>query len=296
MKILLLGARGNLGGQLKKVFAEHDVIPWDREEIDITDKTLIIKKIVDLKPDVVINAAAYNAVDKCEEDEAEYELAERINGDAPGYIAQGVLKAGSILIHYSSDYVFGGDIKDEDDIKRMEEAGGFKEDDDTAPINKYGETKLLGEKNIISLSGKGLKWYIIRTSKLFGQLGDSAGAKPSFFDLMQKLGETRQELDVVDEEVSCFTYTTDLAQATKDLLDERAGFGIYHFINEGAMTWHMGAKIMFSMLEKNIKLNAVTGDKFPRPAKRPKYSVLANTKFKKLRSFKKALREYLDEK
>jgi len=283
MKILLLGAKGNLGTQIIEVLKEHDLIPWDREDIDITDKELIIKKIKDLKPQVVINAAAYNAVDKCEEDEKEFELAKKINGEAPGFLAQGCLEVGATLVHYSSDYVFGGEKK-----------YGYKEDAETNPINNYGRSKLLGEKNIITLSGKRLKYYIIRTSKLFGPKAASEAAKPSFFDIMIKLSHDKTEIDVVDEEKSCFTYTPDLALWTRKILESDAGYGVYHFINEGACTWFEAVKELYKMTKAFTKANPVMGDKFPRPAKRPKYSVLKNTKFEKLRNYKEALKEYLE--
>ena len=282
MKILLLGAKGNLGTQIIEVFKDHDLVAWDREDIDITDKELIIKKIKDLKPNVVINAAAYNAVDKCEDDENEFELAKRINGEAPGHLAQGCLGVGATFVHYSSDYVFGGEKK-----------YGYDEEAETNPISNYGRSKLLGEKNIITLSGKRLKYYIIRTSKLFGPKAASETAKPSFFDIMLKLSREREEIDVVDEEKSCFTYTPDLALYTRKLLESESGYGIYHFINEGACTWFDAARELFKIINSQIKVNPVTGDKFPRPARRPKYSVLKNTKFEKLRDYKKALKEYL---
>ncbi len=283
--ILILGARGNLGVQLVKIFKNnnYEVIAWDRKEIDITDKELITKKINDIKPGIIINAAAYNAVDKCEEDEKEFELAYKINGEAVGFLVEAALKVNAILVHYSTDYVFAGDKQE-----------GYSEDDKPSPINKYGETKLAGEKEIISSSGKGLKWYLIRTSKLFGPPGKSPAAKPSFFDLMVNLAVNRRELEVVDAEISSFTYTSDLAHATLELIEERYGYGIYHLINEGACTWYEAACELFKMLEKDIKIKPVSPEHFPRPAKRPLYSILLNTKFKKLRNWREALKEYLN--
>ncbi|MFH1255087.1 MAG: dTDP-4-dehydrorhamnose reductase [bacterium] len=284
MKTLILGAKGNLGKQLAEVFAgSGEVIAWDRGEIDITDRELILKKIGDIKPEIVINAAAYNAVDQCENNDEEYELAKKINIDGPKFLAEACLKEGAIFIHYSTDYVFDG-----------AEEGGYKETDAPRPINRYGKTKFHGEKRILELSGKGLKWYIIRTSKLFGPKGESNAAKPSFFDLMLKLSAEKDELDIVDEEKSCFTYTVDLARATKDLIKNGQGYGIYHIANQGACTWHEGAVELFKLKNINIKVNRVAGDYFKRPAKRPKNSVLLNTKFEQLRDWREALKEYLN--
>ncbi len=282
--ILILGARGNLGVQLVKTFeGDYEVIAWDKEEIDITDKELIIKKINDIKPNIIINAAAYNAVDKCEEDEKEFALAYKINGLAPGFLASAALEVDALLVHYSTDYVFAGDKKE-----------GYTEDDKPSPINKYGETKLAGEKEIISRSGQGLKWYLIRTSKLFGPRGEAEAAKPSFFDIMIKLSQERDSLDVVNAEVSSFTYTPDLARATRDLIEEKRGYGIYHLINEGACTWYEAALELFKIINKNVKVNPVSPEHFPRPARRPLYSKLLNTKFKKLRNWREALSEYIN--
>ncbi|MBA3047884.1 dTDP-4-dehydrorhamnose reductase [Patescibacteria group bacterium] len=295
-KILILGAKGSLGGQLIKIFnADCEVVVWGRGEIDITDNELILKKIKDVKPDVIINAAAYNAVDRCETDEQEFELAKKLNGDAVGFLAQAAIEVGAILVHYSTDYVFGGIANEANNerMKQIKKQGGFKEDDKPCPVNKYGETKLMGEQEIIKRSGQGLKWYLIRTSKLFGPKGESELAKPSFFDVILQLSKKRDCIDAVNGEMSCFTYTIDLAKATKKLIDENYGYGIYNIINSGSCTWYEAAAELFKIAGLNVKVNRVSADKFPRPAKRPKYSVLQNTKFEQLRSWKEALREYL---
>lgn len=296
MKILILGASGNLGQQLVKVFKDgNEVIAWGKSEIDISDKELVLKKIADIKPGLIINSAAYNAVDKCEEPD-EFEIAKKINGLAPGYLADAALRVGAILVHFSSDYVFGGHLGHKgikmSDIKKQ---GGFKESDEPRPVNKYGQTKLMGEQEIIKMSGKGLKWYLVRTSKLFGPKGESEISKPSFFDIMLKLAKEKEELDVVNDETSCFTYTPDLAKAVKSLLDENKGFGIYHITNSIPRTWYRAAKELFKLAEIKIKVNPVASDKFPRPAKRPNFSALLNTKAEPLRDYREALKEYLEQ-
>jgi len=286
-KILILGAQGNLGQQLVKVFstdAEYEVIGWDRTEIDVTDNGLIKKKINDLKPQIIINAVAYNAVDDIESDEG-FAIAEKLNVKAVANLAQEALAIGAIMVHYSTDYVFEGNNE-----------AGYKEDDEPKPISRYGESKLMGEQEVIRLSGRGLKWYLIRTSKLFGPKGTSEKVKPSFFDTMLNLSKTQESLDIVNEEVSCFTYTPDLANETKKLLESDKGYGIYHIVNSNPVTWYQAAKKLFKITETKIKVNPVTSDNFPRPAKRPKYSVLLNTKLKKLRRWDGALKEYLETK
>jgi dTDP-4-dehydrorhamnose reductase len=288
-KIIILGANGNLGKQLSQVFYkegnEYEVICWDKEDVDITDKELITDKIEEEHPDIIINAVAYNAVDRCEEDEEEFAKARLINAEAVGYLADACLKAGAVLVHFSSDYVFGGDKKE-----------GYTEADKAEPINKYGKTKRWGEEELISRSGSGLKWYLIRTSKLFGPAGDAPEAKKSFFDKIMEFEKSGDDLNIIhDREISCFTYTPDLAQKTKELLESKEAYGIYHITNSGSASWYRAAKELFQLKDKDenrlVPVNAVD---FDRPAKRPKYSILINTKLEPLRSWQEALREYYD--
>ncbi|MEI8361079.1 MAG: dTDP-4-dehydrorhamnose reductase [bacterium] len=294
MKVLILGAKGNLGSQLVKIIdqagdkvdfsAINEVIAWDRTEIDITDKELVQKKISDIKPRVIINCVAFNAVDLIETDEG-FETGKKLNADAVGYLAEAALENGAILVHFSTDYVFDG-----------ENTSGYDEMAMPAPISKYGMTKRMGEEQIIRLSGKGLEWYIIRTSKLFGPRGTSEVAKASFFDVMLQLAREKESIDVVNEEVSCFTYTLDLAQAVWTLIQNDYGYGIYHIVNEDSATWYQAVLALFEMTHTKTKVMPITAGDFPRPAKRPKFSVLKNTKFISLRSYKEALREYINSK
>jgi len=276
-KILIIGAQGMLGQELLKIFPQ--AVGWDREEIDITDEKQVKQKISDLKPAVVINAAAYNAVDACGQD-AEFELAKKINGYALGYLADVCLTLNATLVHYSTNYVFAGDKKD-----------GYQESEPPNPVNKYGQSKLLGEREILRRSN--LKYYLIRTSKLFGAKGKSTMAKENFFAQMLRLSTKQIELRVVDDELSNFTYAPDLVQATNILWQESHASGIYHLVNANPRTWYEGARALFDILGKKVKLIPVAANEFPRPAKRPKYGTLLNTKFPKLRDYEEALEEYL---
>lgn len=286
-KVLILGAKGSLGIQLVKSFKEnYDVTGWDRSDVDVTNKEEITKKIMDLQPEIIINSTGYNAVDKCEEDEKEYELAKKLNGEAVGYLADVSLKIGATFMTFTSDYVFAGDKKE-----------GYKETDETGPESKYAETKVMGEKAIAEKGKEGLNWYLVRTSKLFGPKGESEDSKESFFDLILRLSAERKEFKMVhEEEVSCFTYTVDLAQAIKKLIEEKYPFGIYHLVNSGSASWYDGAKFLFELKNiKDVNLIPSKSSDYPRPAKRPMFSVLLNTKFEPLRDWKEALREYLGE-
>jgi dTDP-4-dehydrorhamnose reductase len=280
-KVLIVGAKGNLGQELVKIFggdSKYRVISWDREEIDITNQNQVEEKISELSPRILINAAAYNAVDKCEEP-VEFEIAQKINGEAVGFLARAAKKVGAIIIHYSTDYVFDGENKE-----------GYKEDDKPNPINNYAKSKFLGEQRLRENANE---FYLIRLSRLFGRPGASPFSKESFIDLMLRLARDRKELEVVDEEASCFTYAPDLAAATKNVIEAKVPFGIYHRFNEGAYTWYGATIKIFEEAGVKTEVIPVTAEKFPRSARRPKYSILLNTKLPPLRSFEEALREYL---
>jgi dTDP-4-dehydrorhamnose reductase len=288
MKIIIIGAKGALGQQINEVFKldySSEVFAFDIEDLDIIKEDEVKKKINDIHPDLIINCAAYNNVDKCEEGGLEFSLAREINISAVGYLARAAIDCGAIFVHFSSDYVFSGDKE-----------GGYLETDIPTPVNKYGQSKLGGEKEILSLASQDLKYYLIRTSKLFGPKGSSLGAKNNFFDLMREKANKGEAIKAVDEELSCFTYTPDLAVAVKDLVDKKYPFGIYHLTNEGPVTWYGAVEKMFELLGAKVDVQAIKSDDLPRPAKRPKYSVLLNTKGPKMRGYEEALEEYLGDK
>jgi len=284
MTILILGGQGNLGTQLTKIMAtDYQVVSWDRDDIDVTDFSLLRKKIRELHPAIIINTVAYNAVDQCENPE-EYKLALILNRDLPGVLADLALELKTLLIHYSSDYVFSG----------TETKKEFVETDTPNPLNKYGESKFQGEQEIIRRGEKGLNYYLIRTSKLFGSRGASANAKASFFDIILDLAQNKKELTVVNEELSCFTYTPDLAAATRRLWELESPFGIYHLINEGPCTWYEAVLELFKNLKIKTVVRPVRSENLFRVARRAKFSVLRNTKARHLRSWQAALKEYLE--
>ncbi len=287
MKIAVVGPRGNLGQQLVKLFSEwegNEVIALSRTELDITRKDQVLALITELTPDILINASAYNSVDLCEQDDSEYELAERVNGVGVGYLAEAALRTRALFVHYSTDYVFTGDHSE-----------GYRETDLPHPINRYGASKLHGEKEVLDRREKGLRFYLIRTSKLFGPQAPSPNAKKDFFETMLELSLRRSVLKVVNEETACFTYTPDLARATRDLLESHKPSGIYHLCNQGYCTWYSAAIKLFELAGVKIRVEPVAGEEFPRPAARPKFSVLLNTKADSLRPWAEALEEYLRE-
>ncbi|HOX10637.1 MAG TPA: SDR family oxidoreductase [Candidatus Moranbacteria bacterium] len=304
-KVLIIGSKGMLGQELVSVFKrdkDYKVTAWDRKEIDITDQKQVQEKITKLAPDVILNAAAYNAVDLCEKDKKEFAKAKNLNGKAPGYLAKIAKKIGAILVHYSTDYVFNGlpEIPEpqgcthscsscglhQDFVPQI----GFGENAVPEPVQKYGRTKLMGEE---AVQKNGEKYYIIRLSKLFGKPAKSAGAKKSFFDVMLAAGKKNKEVRVVDEETSCFTYAPDLAKKTKEIIESKKPFGIYHVTNSGACTWYDAVVELYRMAKIKTKVASVSASEFPRPAVRPYVSTLINTKLNPMRNYKVALREYL---
>jgi dTDP-4-dehydrorhamnose reductase len=304
-KILIIGAQGMLGQELVKFFKKdsgYKVVAWDRKDIDVTKEKEVSKKISVVKPTIIINATGYNALDKCEADKKEYQLAKGLNGLAPGYLAKAARKNKAILVHYSTDHVFSGEpvISEPQGCSHscancgLHEGFtpqiGFNENDKPKPVNKYGKTKLMGEK---AVQKNTKNYYLIRLSKLFGNPGLNESAKRSFFDVILEAAKKNSEVNGVDEETSCFTYAPDLAKKTKEIIDDQKPFGIYHVINSGPATWYEGAKEIYGLLGIKTKLTPVSGDEFPRPAKRPFYSVLINTKLNPLRDYREALQEYL---
>jgi dTDP-4-dehydrorhamnose reductase len=278
MKILIIGANGMLGQELGMVFKDLETVLWDKENLDITNEQDVMSKLASEHPEVVINAAAYNDVDGAENNEP---LATAVNALAVRYLAKAVRAYNGILVHYSTDYVFKGDNKQ-----------GYVETDQPDPQSAYAQSKYQGEKNLIT---SGVQYYLIRLSRLFGRPAQGQNAKKSFVDTMIKLSETRSNLDVVDEEVSCPTYAPDLAGQTRYIIDQKLPFGIYHAANAGACTWYEFAKEIFAIKKIGVTLTPVPGSTFKRAAIRPLYSILRNTKLPALRSWQDALQEYLNE-
>ena len=295
MKVLIIGAKGMLGQAMGEAFAGNELALMDREEIDITKNADCRLQIVELKPEIVINCAAYTNVDKAEE---EQDAAYKINGYAVGNLAAVCKELDIPLVHFSTEYVFDG-----------ESERGYDESAKPNPVSAYGRSKLLGEEELQKNTDK---YYLIRLSRLFGStspafgtlpptslsLGEAGtpgegGRKKSFVQLMLELAEKQNEIEVVDEEVSSPTYAPDLAKLTRHIIENKLPYGVYHGANSGSCTWHGFAREIFKIAGKNAKLKAVPSLRFPRPAKRPAYAVLLNTKLPPQRPWQDALNEFL---
>lgn len=285
MKVWITGADGMLGKDLASVFKKvgHKVTLTSRAEVDIADSAsidaVIESFLLEGGPNVIINAAAYNAVDAAE-DEDGYKMATAINVDGPRNLAHVASLIGARFVHYSTDYVFSG-----------AKGGPYIETDAPDPISKYGETKALGERAAREAYPNAI---IFRVSKLFGVQGKGAGAKRSFVDVMLEKARAGEVLTVIDEEVGCPTYTPHIAAATLAALEKGYTPGIYHMVNSGeGVTWYEFAKEIFSVAGLSPQITPVSGDAFPRKAKRPAAAVLQNTKLPPLPSRLDALKEYL---
>lgn len=284
MAIIILGAKGMLGRALVDVFSrDHDVLAWDQEELDITDADALKRRFRETRPRFVINAAAFTDVDGAE---ANARAADLVNGAAVGLLAEACAEWGSALVHYSTDYVFDG-----------ENPNGYDEDwAPIKPVNAYGRSKLLGEQALWRIGLERLPFYLIRTSWLYGSHGKN------FVDTMLKIGREQQEVRVVNDQHGKPTYTHDLAHATLEIVsgDEEAyETGVYHVTNETpphGITWYDFAVEIFRIAGMPVRVLPISSREFPRPAARPRYSVLVNTKLFKRRPWEEALREYIEAK
>jgi dTDP-4-dehydrorhamnose reductase len=273
MKVAVTGAEGMLGYDIGRVFADVELIRLTCETLDITALDAVVKRIREIKPDYVINAAAFTDVDRCE---AEPDLACRVNGLGARNVAIACEEAGCPVVQISTDYVFDG-----------EKSGPYNEWDDTSPVNQYGLSKLMGERFVMSLTNR---YYIVRTSWLYGKNGKN------FVDTIGRLLSERDGIDVVDDQVGSPTYTVDLAKKLKEIVGK--GYGIYHVTNSGECSWYEFAVAIARKKGSGKRITPVTTEAFKRPAKRPANSVLGHTMLRleglgDMRHWEKALGEYL---
>ncbi len=264
MNILVTGANGQLGThmRLKSASSCHRYFYTDIEELDITDLQAIQSFVKDNSIQAIVNCAAYTNVDKAESDE---ESADRINHVAVGYMADTMASAGGLLIHVSTDYVFGGTFYNVP----------ISEDAITNPTGAYGRTKLAGEKAVLS---SGCRHIILRTAWLYSEYGKN------FCKTMLNLTANKPQLSVVFDQVGTPTYAGDLASVIQIILEKRldtGNEGIYHFTNEGVCSWYDFTKeIARQAGHKECDIQPCHSNEYPTPVIRPSYSVLDKTKFK----------------
>ena len=284
MKILITGANGMLAKEIREKFEEgNELILTDVAELDITNKEGVINFIKEKQPELIINCAAFTAVDKAEECQ---ELAEKINGDGPTNLAIAAKEAGAKLVHISTDYVFGGNLDLDKD---------YKEDDEKNPVTAYGITKLHGEQGIEKNMDE---YYIFRTAWLYGIGGNN------FVKTMTKLGSTRDEINVVADQHGSPTYAKDLSEIVYQAVTKKIPYGIYNATNEGYTTWYDFTKEILAEQGIECKVNPVTTDEYIEmmkitQAKRPFNSQMSKNKLKEaginVPEWKDGLKRYLVE-
>ncbi|MBG6241255.1 MAG: dTDP-4-dehydrorhamnose reductase [Candidatus Symbiopectobacterium sp. Dall1.0] len=266
MKVLLTGANGQLGRCFQdRLPADWQMLATDSTELDITDLAQVTATVSAFKPNAIVNAAAYTAVDKAE---SEVAVAKRINAVGPANLASVATQHGIRLVHVSTDYVFNGNA-----------STPYTEESPTNPLSMYGITKLAGERAVSATAPEAI---IVRTAWVFSEYGNN------FVKTMLRLGKERDALSIVDDQRGCPTYAGDLAQAIIALLQQKAAGGIYHYSGDKEVSWFEFAQAIFTVavqkavLSKVPTLTPITTAQYPTPAHRPAYSTLAADKIKAL--------------
>jgi len=267
MRVLVTGRAGQVGAEVVQAlqgFAE--VIAHDRSTLDLADPAQVVARVREARPDAIVNAAAYTAVDQAETDA---EAARRVNAAGPGVLAEEAKRTGAVLIHYSTDYVFDGT-----------KAAPYVETDATNPLGAYGRTKLEGER---AIAASGCDHVILRTSWVYGPHGRN------FMLTMLRLGAQREELRIVDDQRGAPTSSAQLGRLTRALLEREPALrekgGVYHATAAGETTWRRFAEAIFAGASRRAgpafstpRVVPITTAEYPTPARRPANSVLDNAR------------------
>ncbi len=263
MKILITGCNGQLGNEMQLLeasYPQHTYFNTDVAELDITNQNAIEAFVEDHQIDGIVNCAAYTAVDKAEENE---ELCTRLNAEAPAYLSAAIGKRGGWMIQISTDYVFDGT-----------QHTPYTEEADTCPNSVYGKTKLVGELNVQKFCEQSM---IIRTAWLYSTFGNN------FVKTMIRLGKEKPELGVIFDQVGTPTYARDLAVAIFAAIEQGIVPGVYHFSNEGVISWYDFTKAIHRIAGiTTCHVRPLHTAEYPTPANRPHYSVLDKTKIKNI--------------
>lgn len=264
MKVAIIGSNGQLGVDLMKVFDDLNPTGLTHADISIDDFDSVTTALTALKPDLVLNTAAYHKVDECEKQPLRsYE----VNAIGAMNLAKVCESNGSALLHISTDYVFDGAKK-----------APYTETDLPHPLNVYAITKLCGEHYVQAFS---TKHYVVRSSGLYGHSPCRAKGGRNFVETMLKLASEKPELRIVNDEVLTPTYTFHLAQQIRELVKHEA-YGVYHVTNNGSCSWYEFACEIFKLTNTNIPVTPISAKEFAAPLKRPTYSVLENAMLQSL--------------
>lgn len=258
MKIVIIGSKGQLGTDCCNILGvENEIIGCDIPEIDISSMTSVTDYLTPRKPEVIINCAAYTAVDHCE---TETELAWKVNADGPANLAKAATELGARLIHISTDYVFDG---------HLEPPNSYKETDPTNPLSQYGKSKLAGEEAVLKHASDHI---ILRTAWLYSAYGKN------FLKTMLRLAvaDPKREMKVVNDQYGSLTWSYTLARQIQKLLKADIQ-GIVHTTSEGYSTWYEAARYFLDTMGVEYAMAPCTTDEYPTPAHRPANSILENT-------------------
>lgn len=275
MKILITGAQGQLGTELRHLLDSRDIAyrGTDAHDLDITDEQAVDQYFKDYQPDLIYHCAAYTAVDKAE-DEGKA-LNQKVNVDGTRILAKAASAIDATLVYISTDYVFDGDKKDI-----------YTVDDQPAPRNEYGRAKYEGEQQVQKYLKK---YYIIRTSWVFGEYGHN------FVYTMLDLAKTHKELTVVDDQYGRPSWTKNLAEFMTFAVDQKLAYGIYHLSNDNSCNWYEFASAILA--DKDVTVKPVSSAEYPQKAWRPRHSILDLSKTKatgfKIETWQDALKEFL---
>jgi dTDP-4-dehydrorhamnose reductase len=260
LKILLIGKNGQVGHELlRSLSALGEVVATDRSQLDLTDVDLIRRVTWEARPNVIVNAAAYNAVDRAEHEEP---LAVAVNSTAPAVLAETANRLDALLVHYSTDYVFDG-----------RKQTPYLEDDPPAPLNAYGRSKLAGE---LAVRSSGCRYLLLRTSWVFGSHGSN------FVSAIAGRALAGQDLRVVADQTGVPTPSSFVADSTAKMIGSNPSQGgLYHVVASGQTTRFDFARAIVDGLGAKVRVTPATSEEFRAPAKRPRYSVLDNSKIRK---------------
>ena len=271
VKILITGAAGQVGQELVDAckVQQVDYVAYTSSQLDITNSESVHKEVVKQQPTHIINAAAYTAVDKAEQ---EKDIAYAVNSDGVRFLAQAAKAVNAKLMHISTDYVFDG-----------EKSTPYTVNDTPNPASVYGASKLAGEKAMIDVLGLGGDYLVLRVSWVFGQYGNN------FVKTMLKLAETRQELSVVNDQYGAPTPACEIAKCLLSELALNELTGIQHLESNPGVTWFEFALAIFEAVNKVVKVNGITSEQYPTPVDRPKNSKLCSEQVGLSVNWKKSL-------
>jgi dTDP-4-dehydrorhamnose reductase len=281
MRALLIGSKGQLGSDLRRVWS-GDLIPLGHDDLDVTDRDAVRAAIARERPELVISCAAYHRVDECE---SQPERSFAVNATGAGIVSEAAREADAAVLWVSTDYVWDG-----------EKGAPYVEDDLPRPLSVYGASKLAGE-HMVRIGNP--KHYVVRSSSLFGVAGAS-GKGGNFVETMIRKAKEGEPLRVVDDQTSAPTLTFDLAQKIQELA-ATGRYGLYHVTNAGQTSWHDFAAKIFALCGLTPSLSRISSEELGAPARRPRFSVMENAALRaagieQARPWEDALEAYLREK